>query len=555
MTSTATPSRSGGTPAREASPARGNTLAGTGALIRFMLRRDRIKLPSWLLGITVFVLYYGAALPQLYETQEDLEVVTQFAEGAVGALIAGPGYGLDEPAIESVIVGIYGLYFLLIAAIMNILLVSRHTRVEEQTGRAELVRASVVGRHAQLTATLIVAIGANVLLSFLIAGAMAGADLDTSDALLFGASIGAVGLVWAGITALTVQVTEYSRAASGLAGAALGAAYVIRAAGDMLEEGGSVLSWFSPLAWSQQTRAYVDGRWWPLALSVAFAAAAAAVGYALSGRRDVGAGLVAARRGSPEAAPWLSSPRAFAFRLHRASLIGWGAALVAMGAVYGSITQPIVDAYEDLPDQMVDVLGGDPTRMLDGYVSTMALFDAILVAIFVILGVQSMRGEETKGRAEPVLATATSRWAWLGSHVTVLAAGAAGLLLLVGLALGAATAISVGDGAYVWDTTAAHLVYIPAILILLGVAALLFGVLPRAIGATWAVLGFALIVGFFGPIMDLPQWVHNLSPLEHIARLPLDDVVWVPLLIITVLAAGLIALGLYAFRRRDLETK
>lgn len=542
-------------PAPATTPHRGtHSLAGTGTLLRFVLRRDRIKLPAWLLGITLMQFYYAVALPQVYRTQEDLRVVSQFAEGAVGALIAGPGYGIDDPTIERVLVGVYGLYTMLLAALMNILLVSRHTRVEEQAGRAELVRASVVGRHAPLTATLIVAVAANAVLSLLIAGTFAGADLDTSDALLFGASVGAAGLAFAGVTALTVQVTEYSRASAGLAGAALGAAYVIRAAGDMITEHGSALSWFSPLAWSQQTRAYVDGRWWPLALSVAFATVAAAIGYSLSGRRDLGAGLVAARRGSPAAAPWLRSPLAFAFRLQRGGLIGWGIALSAMGAVYGSITQPLVDAMADLPEEMIDVMGGDPSRMLDGYIGTMAIFDAVLVGIFAILGVQALRGEETKGRAEPVLATATSRRAWAGSHLAVVAAGVAGLLIVVGFALGITTAISVGDAAYVWDTVAANLVYAPALWVVLGLGALLYGVWPRAVGAAWALLGFAGIIGWFGPIMDLPQWVHNISPLEHIARLPLDDMAWTPLIVLTVIAGALVVAGLYGFRRRDLET-
>lgn len=537
-------------------PARsGSALAGTGTLVRFILRRDRIKLPAWLLGITFFVVYYGAALPQIYRTKEDLRAITPFMEGPVGALIAGPGYGVDDPTIERLLVGIYGMYIILPAALMSILLVSRHTRVEEQAGRAELIRASVVGRHAQLTATLIVAIAANLGLALLIGGAMAANGFAAGGGLLFGAGVGAAGLAFAGVTAFTVQVTEYSRAAAGLAGAALGAAYVIRAAGDMLSEGGSTLSWYSPIAWSQQTRAYVDGRWWPLLLSVAFAAAAAAVGYVLSTRRDVGLGLVAARRGAPGAAPWLRSPSTFAFRLQRASLIGWGAALATTGAIYGAITEPIVDAVEDLPADVVAVLGGDAANMLDGYLGVMALFDALLVGIFVILGMQGLRSEETTGRTEPVLATATSRWAWLGSHLAVLALGAVGLLLVIGLALGVTTAISVGDAGYVGDNLAAHLVYTPALLVLLGVAALLFGVLPRAIGATWAVLGFALVIGFFGPILNPPQWVYNLSPMEHVARLPLEDLSWTPLLVLTAVAAGLIAVGLYGYRRRDLETK
>ena len=40
---------------------------------------------------------------------------------------------------------------------MAILLVVRHTRAEEETGRAELVGAGVVGRHAPLAAALITA--------------------------------------------------------------------------------------------------------------------------------------------------------------------------------------------------------------------------------------------------------------------------------------------------------------------------------------------------------------------------------------------------------------
>lgn len=531
----------------------GSSLAGTWGLVRFDLRRDRIKLPAWLLGLTLFAYYYGVALPEIYQTPKDLDAVKGFTEGPVGALLAGPGYGMDAPTIERVVVGVYGLYFMILAGLMNILLVSRHTRVEEQTGRAELVRANVIGRHAPLTAALAVAVAANVALSFLIAGAMAGADLDTSDAVLFGASIGAVGLAFAGVAAIAMQVTEYSRAASGIAGAVLGAAYVVRAAGDMLDDGGSALSWFSPIAWAQQTRAYVDGRWWPLALAVVFFAVTAGVGYALSVRRDVGGGLAAARGGSPEAASWLRSPSTLAFRLQRASLLGWGAALVTASVVYGGITKQLVDAYEDMPDNMLEVLGGDPDNMLDGYLSVMALFMALMVAIFVILGIQSLRSEETKGRAEPVLSTATGRLSWLGSYAGVLALNAVALLVMAGLSMGIAVAISVSDASYVWDLTAAHLIYAPAVLVVLGVAALLFGVLPRIIGLTWAVLGFALIIGFFGPIMDLPSGVADLSPFEHIARLPLDPMSWAPMFVLTALAAGLIAASLVGLRRRDIE--
>jgi ABC-2 type transport system permease protein len=531
-----------------------DVLAGTGALVRLDLRRDRIKLPAWVLGIALMSVYYASALQQVYKTPEDLRAVSQFSEGVVGALISGPGYGLTDPTIESVIVAVYGLYYLLLAALMNILLISRHTRVEEQTGRAELVRANAVGRHAQLTAALVIAVIANLAVTLLVAGSFAAAGLDTSDALLFGASVGAAGMIFAAITTVAVQITEYSRAASGLAGLALGIAYVIRAAGDAVREGGSVLSWLSPLAWSQQTRAYADGHWWPLLLSFALILAVTAVAYTLSSRRDLGAGLVPPRPGHREAPAWLATPVALAARLQRAGLIGWTCALVASGALYGGIGNTIVDSFDDLPDRVVDVMGGDATRMLDGYLGTMAFFDALLVTVFAILAVQSLRTEETTGRTEPVLATATGRVAWFTGYIGVAALGTLALLATTGLAFGFALALSVGDTGYIVDGLVSHLAFAPAVLLVLAVAGLLYGILPQAIGATWALFGFALVLGFFGPIMNLPQWIHDLSPFQHIARIPMDEFHWPALTVLTVLAAASAAVGAYRFRERDLDT-
>lgn len=553
MTATATRTPA---PPETAPGGRGGALAGTGTLFRFLLRRDRVKLPAWVLIITVVLFYYTAVLPEVLG--DDPEGFGVFMTGPVGALLGGPGYGSDAVTVERALVGVYGLYFLLAAALMNILLISRHTRVEEQTGRSELVRSSVVGRHAPLTAALLVALAANLVLALLVGGGMAASFDQATDGLLFGAGIGAAGLVFAGVTAVTVQVSEYSRASSGIAGAALAAAYVIRASGDMLagDAHGSALSWLSPLAWSQQTRAYVDGRWWPLLLSVGLAAALAAVGYAVSTRRDVGGGLTSARAGKPGAGAWLRSPAAVAFRLQRAAILWWAAALAVGGALYGAIADPIVDAYQGTGSgELVTVLGGDAANLLAGYLSVTALVDALLVGVFVILGVHALRSEETQGRAEPVLATATGRYRWFGSYLAVLGAAAVGLLLVVGVAFGTAAALSVGDAAHLGDMVVAHLVHAPALLVLLGLAALLFGVAPRAVGLSWVVYGYAMFIGFFGPLMRPPQWVYDLSPFEHAGRPPLEDVSWLPVPVLVAIAAALTAVGLVGFRRRDLETK
>lgn len=472
----------------------------------------------------------------------------------MGRLYTGPAHGFEQLTHDRFVVGAYGLYVLLLAALMSILLVVRHTRADEQAGRAELVRASVVGRDAPLTAALLVAVITNLVLSAAVVAVMVSSPhFGAGGSLLFGAGVGAVGLAFTALAALTAQVTEFPRAASGLGGAGLGAAFVVRALGDMAAQGGSALSWLSPLAWSQQTAPFVLDRWWPLALPIAFAVAVTAVSYRLSTRRDLGAGMLAAVRAGPgRAAPWLGSPFTLALRLQRAGLVGWTASLAVAGLLFGAFADAMLTSSEDLPDVLVDVTGGE-ADIVAGYLSLMALFMALIIGIFAILAVQSLRTEETSGRAEPVVATPVSRTAWLGSHLAATALGIVVMLTATGLATGLGAMAVTGEAAHLGDLTAAHLAYAAPLLLLLALAALLFALAPRALAASWPVLGYGLIVGVFGPAMDLPSWAHRLSPFEHVARYPLDPLPFQPLLIMGAVGACGIAYSLIVIRERDLD--
>ena len=171
-----------------------------------------------------------------------------------------------------------------------------------------------------------------------------------------------------------------------------------------------------------------------------------------------------------------------------------------------------------------------------------------------ILAVHGVRSEEFRGRAEPVLATSTGRVRWFGTHLAVAAVGATALLAVTGLTFGLGAAISSGEGTLVWDLTAAHLARAPEVLVFMAAAALLFGIAPRALPLAWAVLVYAVLLAFFGPLLELPQWLHNVSPLDHIARMPLEDFALAPVLILTAVALAAAAVGLASFRRRDLST-
>src|SRR5699024_332933 len=110
--------------------------------------------------------------------QSALESFADLATNPIMALIGGPGYGFDDITVGRLLVGLYGAYLMIGAALMSILTISRHTRVEEQSGRAELVRAGVVGRHAQLSAALLLTAIMNLTMSLLMAAVFQGSPVE-----------------------------------------------------------------------------------------------------------------------------------------------------------------------------------------------------------------------------------------------------------------------------------------------------------------------------------------------------------------------------------------
>jgi Putative exporter of polyketide antibiotics len=134
------------------------SLAGTGTLVRFNLRRDRIALPAWLLGIAGFMLAGPYLYANLYPTAQDRANQAAVVAGnpAMKAL-TGPGYGIEDYTYGAMLANEYLAFVLILVALMTTFTVVRHTRTEEETGRFELVRASAVGRYAHLAAALLTA--------------------------------------------------------------------------------------------------------------------------------------------------------------------------------------------------------------------------------------------------------------------------------------------------------------------------------------------------------------------------------------------------------------
>jgi ABC-2 type transport system permease protein len=387
---------------------------------------------------------------------------------------------------------------------------------------------------------------------------MAGVGLPVAGAVALGLSMAAAGWVFAAVGAVAAQLTQGAGAARGLAIGALGGAFLLRAAGDA---GGSDsklgwLSWLSPLGWVQQTRPYADERWWVYALALGLVAALVAVAVAVLSRRDMAAGILPAQLGPATASAGLRSPLALAWRLHRGMLAGWTAGFAVAGAVVGGVVETTMDMAADntrLRD-VIEQLGGQ-TGLVDAYLASTMGFMALAVAGYAVAATLRLRTEEVGLRAEPVLATAVGRPRWAASHLAFGLLGPVIALAAYGLAAGLAYGLTTGDvGGQLPRVLAGVLVTLPAVWVLSGIAAALFGLLPRLAPASWAVLAvFALLV-LLGPLMELDQWVLDLAPFIHIPKLPGGDVSATPLAGLVAITAVLTVAGLAGFRRRDLAS-
>jgi ABC-2 type transport system permease protein len=530
-----------------------STLTGTGRLIRFVLRRDRLRLVLWTAAVVGLVVVSAASLPPLYPDQASIDsYVRLFGDNPALIAFAGPGYGFDDPNLGVILVNEVELFAIVGVALMSIFLVNRQTRAEEESERAELLRSNVVGRHAPTAAGVAVIGMLNVVVGALCAIGFIALDYPVLGSVALASSITAAGLVFAAITALAAQVVSSGRATLGLASGVLALAFVLRAVGDI---GGNALRWASPIGWSQGVRAFAGEQWWALGLSLAVAAAGTAVAFALSDRRDLGSGLVPHRPGSPTAGRWATRPLGLAWVLQRGALVGWIVALFLLGFVYGSIGDDVDDLVADSPEIAEVLVQLEGVDLTDAFFSSAMTMLALISAGFAISAALRLRGEERAGRVEAVLATPTSRWSWAASHLAVAVVGTVLVMAAAGLGTGLGYAAAAGHaddlGRLVW----AGLVTVPAILVLVGVAVALFGLVPRLAYAAWAALAVAAVVGFLGQLLRLPAWSRQVSPFEHLPGVPAEPTAVAPLVVLTAVAAGLVVLGLWGFGGRDLDTE
>lgn len=526
-------------------------MTGLAPTLRLVLRRDRIQLIVWLLLYVAMAASAYSTAKTNYSDQAALDSAARAAtENPSLVALFGPVYSATVGSV-----GMIKMVVMMAAALglLTGLLVIRHTRADEESGRREMLGASAIDRTAPPIAALLESVGLSLAIGVLSALTLIGMGADARGSLVFGLLWALAGIVFAAFAVLCAQLTEGARAARGLFAVGLAGAYILRAVGDVSvldPDGGPPAepgwaSWLSPLGWAQQLRPFSDDRLWLalplLALSAVFTVAA----LRLAANRDLGAGLIPVGRGRERASGLLGSVEALTWRLHRGQLIGWTVGFFAVGIAFGGMGSAIDSLAGNAGTrEMLERLGGSGSSLLDIFFGAEFSVMAMATAALGISIVNTACAEETSGRAEYLLSAPVRSGRWYVSHL----AAAVVATTVATLALGVGVSLTAGQQLILPAMAA-----LPAVWVITAIAALAGAVSARWASVGWIVLA-ACVMMMVADVLKLPEWVTKLSPFNHVATQPGAAVFTGTTVLLVVLAAvGLLA-ATFSETRRDLAS-
>ncbi|MDR2254297.1 MAG: hypothetical protein LBD97_10675 [Bifidobacteriaceae bacterium] len=536
-------------------------LAGWGRLAVGIVRRDRLRLAIWLVAVPAIALPTLSAYAAMSETGAGGQARAALMATPTGTVFGGPGYGLDDYTSGAMIANELLLYLVSAVALAAVTLVVHMTRHEEELGRLELVGAAVVGRRAALAAAVAVVSVEVVAIGLAIgAGMLAIPGLPNVDCLAFGLAIAAVGLAFSAIGALAAQLATTGRGAAAIGVGTVGGAFLLRAFGDTAtaRDAPDWASWVSPLGWANRTRVFVDLMWWPILLALVFAAGVAWAAWAVAARRDMGAGLAASQPGPARAAKNLLHPSGLVWRRTRGALYGWAGGGAILGLCMGPVMAGLGDYLENNPT-IAGLFGVDPRSGLNAAVeafsAVIVLYMAILMAVFVILGLNQFKADEARGFVELELAGPVSRPRLLGATEATIAMSA-----LLGLAFAGTTYLLVVstdqnlDPATAPGIGGAVLRAFPGLILTAALASFLVAALPRLAALSWLPLAYSFAHAVLAPAFGWPNWTRYFAPLSAVDLSPGEAIDWRAVAVAGVLAIVLFKAAHVAFKRRDIAT-
>jgi len=525
---------------------------GTTAIIKLILRRDKIIIPLFIIFMVLFVAGVAASFINLYSDEVvRMAFYSQMKNNPTVVSLLG---AVLNPSIGGLTAWRVGFGASLIMGLISVFLMIRHTRSEERKGRLELINSARVGRQAVLSAALITTFGVNLIIAVLMALGLIAQGLDAYSSLVLGMSLGAFGCLFAAITGVAVQLTESSGDARYLMAGLLVGVYIVRIFG---WDNGDYqwVSWLSPYGWVHHIGPFAGNEIWIFGIFLIFIAGLTFLAYWLSSLRDLGAGIISQRPGPARASKNLNSVLALAWRLQRGMLLFWIIIFILMGAMLGFTAQTVTDIITTNPQfvNLILQLGGN-AGLVDSYFTMVLAFLGEVFAVYAILATLKLHSQESKKYSEMVLTSSVSRSQWAASNLIFAVLTPALVLIIFALSMGLSYGLITNDlSDVIIRILGAAMMYLPAVWLFTGISMLLFGLVPRLAALSWVTLGIIVIIDLLGEFFDISQWIMDISPFTQVPRLLVGDTLENSFILILVVAWALIIIGIASYQRRDIN--
>lgn len=527
-----------------------SAIAGTAPLLRVSIRQDgRRSFAPWIIAATALSASSVLVYPLIFPTEQD-RVTLAAAVGSNPALslILGPAFDLSTTDGFTVWRSLaLGGFFTALGAVFTVV---RATRGQEDSGQAELLASGVLGRFSRLLAGVALALIGSLLVG-VIAGVVTGlCGGGWESSLLLGATFIASGWMFAAVAAMASQIGADARTASSLSIGVLGILFVLRGFAYAVEAPEWAI-WSNPLGWLTETRPADGDHWWPLLFALAFTLAGLGAAFALQARRDFGQGIIAPRPGPGRGR--VRTTWHLAARLASGSIVVWGIAFVALGAVFGFFATSIRDILEGnaAVAQVLAAGATTPEGLISGFIVTILSLVGIIAAIPGVQIMLKLRREEQEDRVEPVLAAAVGRSSYFAGSVLLALAAPALYVVSAGLivaAMASGADVGVGFGEVVEQSV----VTVPAVWTVIAVSVAVIGARPQVAAVAWMGVVAAFALTILGPTFQLWDAVLAISPFWHIPQVTAEEPDGWGLVWITVATGVLVLAGFVGFRRRDI---
>lgn len=536
------------------------------------LRAYRWAILAWGMGLGAVVFAQYATFAQTFasaSTAQIQQLVSQFQFFGEAVKVGTPG-GFVTFKVLGLLPAVLGIWTVLAGA--------RMTRGEEEGGALDIVLSTPQSRVTVLTQKLL-ALGAaagliSLIMSIWIVLGMATAKVTARPvlALLAGLDGALTALVFGALALLLAQFASRA-AAAGWAGGIMALCFVIDGVGRAMNSAAGLRP-LSPFYYYNRNLPLVPGfaiDWTALAVLGVLCLALAGISTFLFVPRDVGRTVLADitlrrnRAKSPEQVIareagniWTRGIGLQAVRRQGTAMLWWTACLALFAGYLVSVAKSSEKQFEQILGRSAfirQLFSGTNIGTNSGFVSVLVFgYLPLLLSIFAGFTASRWAADLESGRLELVLGTPQSRWHVILARYVVVVIAVTVTTIGVWLAI-ILVARGVGFGLDTGRVAEAAVGMLPLALITASLVFALAGIVRPGVimGAMAAFLAISYLMDLLKTLLSLPAWVVNLSMFRQYGTPILNGLNWNAFLTMVLIAAVVLALGIWRFSSRDVE--